>query len=537
MKIQTTLSGLGVRSVPTLRINWLVALRVLATLIFLLCSLVFIWQTSFVALDGQRYFSLFEDGMISMRYAWNLSHGIGLVWNVGEHVEGYSNLLMTLIMSVATFLFDKKLAVLVIQLLGIPTVLGVAFLTRQIARLFYENTTLAELAFVGILFYAPLAYWSLLGMETGLLTLLILAAFLCMLAYLKKRQAQQLWFSSVFLGLAFLTRNESILLGGLIFGYLVYCLRQSGAKRTDFLLLIPAVLIYTIFVGGQLLFRLGYYGQLVPNTYILKVTGVPLLVKLRWGLDYLLPFLTQSVLLLGLALLEVVRSRGKQAMLILFLVILLGYLVSIGGDAFPLWRILVPGMPFVFILAAATLTNLAQWSRVQTKVLPLVLMLLNLLLLNAPLFRQVYNRDGENIQATYNQHSANIAIGILALTKPDASIGVFLAGVIPYYADRKAVDFLGKSDAYIASLPAHLGIALPGHNKYDLQYSIRTLQPTYIERFYWWDKKENLRAWAVRHYVRANYVTAHGDITLILKRNDPAVLWDKATIIPWAEEK
>jgi hypothetical protein len=157
--------------------------------------------------------------------------------------------------------------------------------------------------------------------------------------------------------------------------------------------------------------------------------------------------------------------------------------------------------------------------------------------LNIPLFNQVYTREGQTVQAFYNGHSTNVAIGLEALTQPDASIGVFLAGVIPYYVDRKAIDFLGKSDAYIASLPAHLEIAMPGHNKYDLQYSIRKLQPTYIQRFYWWDRRENLRSWAIKHYVRANYVTPYGDITLTLKRNDAAVRWEKATIIPWAEEK
>src|SRR5438874_2259808 len=62
--------------------------------LFVLWSIAFVLHTSFIALDGRRYFCLFDDAMISMRYAWNLSHGLGLVWNVGEHVEGYSNLLM-----------------------------------------------------------------------------------------------------------------------------------------------------------------------------------------------------------------------------------------------------------------------------------------------------------------------------------------------------------------------------------------------------------------------------------------------------------
>ncbi|HET7011845.1 MAG TPA: hypothetical protein VFI11_13795, partial [Anaerolineales bacterium] len=48
----------------------------------------FIFRSSFIASDGLRYFSLSDDAMISMRYAWNLSHGSGLVWNPGERVEG-----------------------------------------------------------------------------------------------------------------------------------------------------------------------------------------------------------------------------------------------------------------------------------------------------------------------------------------------------------------------------------------------------------------------------------------------------------------
>ncbi len=59
----------------------------------------FIYRSSFIAVDGKRYFSLFDDAMISMRYAWNFSHGLGLVWNPGEYIQGYTNLLMTLLMS------------------------------------------------------------------------------------------------------------------------------------------------------------------------------------------------------------------------------------------------------------------------------------------------------------------------------------------------------------------------------------------------------------------------------------------------------
>ena len=50
---------------------------------FVAWSASFIYRSSFVAIDGRRYFCLFDDAMISMRYAWNFSHGLGLVWNPG----------------------------------------------------------------------------------------------------------------------------------------------------------------------------------------------------------------------------------------------------------------------------------------------------------------------------------------------------------------------------------------------------------------------------------------------------------------------
>ena len=56
--------------------------------------------------------------MISMRYAWNFSHGQGLVWNPGERIEGFTNLLWTLVMSIFTGLLDKVGAVLAVQITG-----------------------------------------------------------------------------------------------------------------------------------------------------------------------------------------------------------------------------------------------------------------------------------------------------------------------------------------------------------------------------------------------------------------------------------
>jgi hypothetical protein len=46
-----------------------------------------------------HYWLLIDDAFITFRYARNLIDGAGLVFNIGERVEGYSNLLWTLLMA------------------------------------------------------------------------------------------------------------------------------------------------------------------------------------------------------------------------------------------------------------------------------------------------------------------------------------------------------------------------------------------------------------------------------------------------------
>src|ERR1041385_179833 len=158
------------------------SLLILLLLLYILWSVIFIVQPSVVAIDGKRYFNLLDDAMISMRYAWNLSHGHGLVWNPGERVEGYTNLLLTLLMSIYTGLFDKSLAVLAVSITGIVIVLGCFYLTWKLCDFFVEDLEeqwqflIKTIVLNMLLTYYSLSYWSLLGMETGLLTLLILAS-------------------------------------------------------------------------------------------------------------------------------------------------------------------------------------------------------------------------------------------------------------------------------------------------------------------------------------------------------------------------
>src|SRR6185312_6613950 len=55
-----------------------------------------------LALAHLRYlWFVCDDAYITFRYARNLAHGLGPVWNAGERVEGYTNFLWMLLASLA----------------------------------------------------------------------------------------------------------------------------------------------------------------------------------------------------------------------------------------------------------------------------------------------------------------------------------------------------------------------------------------------------------------------------------------------------
>ena len=516
----------------------------------------FILQSSYVAIDGQRYFGLFDDAMISMRYAWNFAHGLGLVWNAGERVEGYSNLLMTLVMSLPSLFLDKRLAVLAVQIVGIPTVLGTAWLARRVAGEVSEGkpfrSLMGILVFACVLLYYPLSSWTLMGMETGLLALLIMACAWFGLRWVSHARGADLTRMALAAGLAFLARNDSLALSAVIFAYvsLVACWRSRD--RGKLFAIAHAAGLVALFVLAQTAFRCAYYGELLPNTYFLKLTRYPLSVRLIDGGRFVLEFLGQTWPLFVLAGIAVWRGfRPERIFLSSLMLTALAYQVYVGGDPWSTWRMIAPAMPALFILAAAGgvafvlyIRRLAA-SRYALAVAAL-LTLIPLWFSDLPFLPDMAVR-GPTSAAIANRTNTNAAIAINALTRPGASVGVIWAGTLPYYVDRYAVDFLGKSDPYIARLDADVSgssgwgnqISIPGHNKYDLDYSIVQRRPTYAQAFAW--GYATVRPYFVENYARLEYHGAMGTKTVFLLKDSPLVCWeacqDEYRIIPWPEQK
>jgi hypothetical protein len=534
------------------------ALIIIISIGFAIWSAAFIYRTSFIAIDGKRYFCLFDDAMISMRYAWNFSHGLGLVWNPGEYIEGYTNLLMTLLMSLSTLVFDKSTAVLFIQISGAGFMLAIAFVTMKISDHIFQNENYQHqsffrvLSFFCALSYYPLAYWSLMGMETGLLTLLLLLSILSAFNYTKSKNISDLFLVSGIFGLAYLTRNDTVIFAILTWAYIAWetFIPTPKANLKDFRQLLTSISLYLIFVVGQLVFQYLYYGEMLPNTYTLKLTGMPLLARIINGVGFVTPFLMVSAFILALSSLELVFDFQKRKFLLISIVFsAIGYQVYVGGDPWKYWRIMSPSIPLLTILfisaanAIVLAVSSAQGFRVYFlrnpifpekyihQILVVSLTLIGLLSANMHFLREISLLD-KPYQARDNQDSVDAAIVLSQLTTSDASIGVYWAGSIPYFTDRKAIDFLGKSDRYIANLPPDVSgsvswngmNSVPGHNKYDLNYSIKSLEPTYVQGFKW--GSQDLSEWAKTKYVNVKY----NGVDLFLLKGSPAVLWNKINI-------
>ena len=135
------------------------------------------WSAWFVArstfvVDGQRYFSLFDDAMISMVYARNFVEGYGLNWaRWGDPVEGFTCPLWTFLMIPVNALpLPLRLRSVVVQGLSLSLLCANLFVVRRLVQDHFtaEHARSWLPAVVLTATYFPLNHWSLMGMETAL---------------------------------------------------------------------------------------------------------------------------------------------------------------------------------------------------------------------------------------------------------------------------------------------------------------------------------------------------------------------------------
>jgi arabinofuranosyltransferase len=501
----------------------------------------FIWRSSFFGPDNDRIFCLFDDAMVSLRYARNLVLGHGLVWNTGERVEGFTNALMTLLMAVGCLIFKKTQAAVFAQVLGLLSLLVMAWLCRGIFLLASGikdeglKRRLGNLAFFLSMLYYPTAYWALMGMETGLLGALLWGGLYLLLR--RGDEARFLPLFSVLLGLATWTRPDATAPALMLLAWRAMLLyRRPGGLAV----LAKEALLFAIFPVSLTAFRVAYYGEWVPNTYYLKLTGLSMKVRLVSGLSFVQQFAVTIVPLLGMGIVGTAFNFNlRKCLLALLFLYILFYQYWVGGDPWLYWRMFSPFVPLLI------LQGLDGAACVFEKVLkpgeaPLGLLdrrnaaaLMAVALVSLSLFvsnRQFYPEltfKAPAMSVDENRTNSLSALYLNTLFKPGAKVGCTWAGAIPYFSEAIGVDFLGKSDKKIAMMDASpfAGFngmpSVPGHNKYNLRYSIEELKPDYIETFFWIGDDE--RAYSDTHYIRFN--------NMLIRKGSPFIRWSMVNIV------
>ena len=491
----------------------------------------FVKMLLFVAIDGKFYSLMNDDAMISMRYAWNLANGNGLVWNPGEYVQGYSNFLMTLFMALIHLVFDQRHAVMAVNMSGLFFMLATACGTIGIARhVCHDGATSRErdvagvMAFALVLLYHPLSHWSMMGMETSMLTMLVTLGVLFAFRYEQAREPRHLRLATLLFSLALLTRTETVLIGSLVGLYVLSLLRRPEHRQHGSHVLAAAV-AYVATGIGLLLFQHSYYGEWLPNTYTLKLVGIPLYSRVLDGISYITPFLLNILVIVVCVAADMIRGHSRKKLLMCFIVVtMILYNIYIGGDVYRYYRIPTPAMPLLLALFAVSMVRTMDMERLWLsksssglersepikvklhRVSTTLLLLSAILLLNLQYWSESSLYHRQTYLGDYETRT-NRALLLDRFLLDQATIGIGSAGIAGYYANRVGIDLWGKMDRHVANLPPDLtGKAstslfrsMVGHNKYDLEYSIVGKRPTYIEWFVY--GRDDLSEWVSQNYV------------------------------------
>ncbi len=471
-----------------------------------------IYAAAFIAItridiNGTPYFTLFDDAMISMQYARNLAGGNGLVWNAGDiPVEGISNPLWTIYMAVFhLFPIPINWMGLPIKITGaILLLINLFFIKKITEHLTSPGSVVPLAAVILVAFYYPLNVWSLHGLEVGLLILITSAAILMVIRGLEDGKFS--FWLYILLGASTLVRIDMLALGLATWGFLVIFDPVNRRKH-----LIWGFLILAGFMMGQTLLRWLYYGDFLPNTYYLKMTGISPLLRIKRGIYVFVKFVWNFNIILFLLPFLLLIFRRDKAVLYLFLIfaVQVAYSIYVGGDA---WehrggsnRFFSVVMPAFMILFVLTLDELRiaildrfhlgnpkfgfKWLEPLSEIALVLFTILSLLNFNAlldTLSLQYSFLQKPTIYTIGEEKVLRMALFVRDITDEDARILVFAAGGLPYYSQRYSYDMLGKSDRVIAHEemrydPSKPIIDLrPGHSKWDYAHSIKNLEPDVI---------------------------------------------------------
>lgn len=448
-----------------------------------------------------------DDGFIAFQYVKNLTHGNGPVYNAGERVEGYNNILWIVLLAGVSKLLPT------VKLLHIAQALGILFgcltilLVYRFSRKVHGERGPFILVGAGFLaLHSGLVAWATGGLETTLFACLVFAAASTYVYYMETGKG--FFAIPVLFALAALTRPDAILLFGLTVAH-AFILALLKKRKIEWSLVVWPLIFAAIYVP-YFVWRYSYYGYPLPNTFYAKVSGATSAQYLR-GARYLIDYVKAFGVITFVPPI-ILLLRRKRVHWVDYFAILVGsylvYLVYVGGDGLAFFRFVAYIAPLLYILVQEGFLDLyerakraksfpAIW-KVSTVALLLVCFGFTAKSTALPLFFGSTMRwyephsqlsfpglgQGHRYYWFDNYFVDRQALAAKWLEEnavPGAVVASTPAGSIAFHlANHKVIDMLGLNDVHIAhTTTPKMGSGRAGHEKGDGKY-VLSRSPDYI---------------------------------------------------------
>lgn len=307
-------------------------------------------------------------------------------------------------------------------------------------------------------------YYTTYGFETALLTLLVTVATYRVIH--ESKQSQPRFGTYLLIGTLSIVRADGIVVSALLYG--VSLILNEKPKQV----LVYSAISLLLPVGHEV-FRVCYYGEILPNTAYLKTMNWG--GRYAYGMRYAGHFALRHIVSLLLAIVGSVLSRERSRRVLLgLLAVYVAYVAYVGGDVHPGFRFLVPVLPLLLVLAFLGIQELGRFGVRQS----FRLVLGAVCILTVPLIIPGYAAT----LFPYPPDRDNVVIGVLVRENTPSTVRVAdnWAGSVFCFSERYGIDLLGINDYHIARLPAVSDGALPGHNKFDFDHSLGVLRPDLV---------------------------------------------------------
>lgn len=395
-----------------------------------------------------------DDAFITFRYSHHLAQGIGPVWNPGERVEGYSNALWMLLMAIP-HLIPGLDPVLPAQLLSMACLAVNLWLLYRLSQRQMSSHRNGFWAWLPLAFSPTLLIFSTSGMETSLNALLWTASIYQLQGQFKGAglpSVRRLLLLGLTVGLASLSRMEGMLLGTVVTVAIValfFLSRHQGYRR-----ILAFLAGWAALTVPWLVWRLAYYGDLLPNTFYIKAGGGSLVDGLRYGCIFLAASGVWIPLLLEILARKPRRLDGDVPAWVMALLggAFFSYVVLVGGDYME-FRLLSPVLPLLLMLplwrlerkqrygwqfpvaAVAMSATAILWGQGYGRVISF-----------AHLNPAIHHRSATDNFMNFQEQG--IAIGNLLDHDPSIRLAIGASGAIPYYSRLYGIDLYGLNEPH-----------------------------------------------------------------------------------------